>query len=53
MLPPKELQAQLGHSDIKTTLDIYTSVTDQQRENTPEKFTAFVNFDSMQPRFVA
>lgn len=43
-MPPKELQAQLGHSDIKTTLDIYTSVTDQQRENTPEKFTAFVNF---------
>ncbi|MFT8836632.1 site-specific integrase, partial [Liquorilactobacillus satsumensis] len=43
-MPPKELQAQLGHSDIKTTLDIYTSVTDQQKEDTPEKFTAFVNF---------
>nr|WP_054756687.1 site-specific integrase [Liquorilactobacillus satsumensis] len=43
-MPPKELQAQLGHSDIKTTLDIYTSVTDQQKKDTPEKFTAFVNF---------
>ncbi|WP_311408459.1 tyrosine-type recombinase/integrase [Liquorilactobacillus uvarum] len=43
-MPPKELQKQLGHSDIKTTLDIYTSVTDQQLEQTPEKYTAFVNF---------
>lgn len=43
-MPPKELQKQLGHSDIKTTLDIYTAVTDQQLEQTPEKYTAFVNF---------
>ncbi|MFT9256004.1 tyrosine-type recombinase/integrase [Liquorilactobacillus hordei] len=43
-MPPKELQIQLGHSDIKTTLDIYTAVTDQQKSKTPEKFTAFVDF---------
>lgn len=43
-MPPKELQEQLGHTDIKTTLNIYTSVTDKQKEQTPEKFTSFVNF---------
>lgn len=41
---PKELQAQLGHSNIQTTLQIYTAVTDEQRMTTPNKFTSFVNF---------
>jgi integrase len=27
---PTELQAQLGHSDIRTTLDIYTQITDPE-----------------------
>lgn len=43
-MSPKELQTQLGHSNIQTTLNIYTSVTDQQLESIPDKFTAFVNF---------
>lgn len=43
-MAPKELQKQLGHSDIKTTLDIYTAVTDDQMQNIPTQFTAFVDF---------
>ena len=43
-MAPKELQKQLGHSDIKTTLDIYTAVTDNQMQNIPAQFTAFVDF---------
>lgn len=43
-MAPKELQKQLGHSDIKTTLDIYTAVTDDQMQNIPAQFTAFVDF---------
>ena len=41
---PKELQIQLGHKDIQVTLGIYTSLTQQQQVETPDKFTAFVNF---------
>lgn len=43
-MPPKELQVQLGHSNIKTTLDIYTSATEQQRKSTPQQFVSLVNF---------
>lgn len=42
-LSPKELQTQLGHKDIQTTLNIYTAVTDQQLESIPDKFASFVN----------
>lgn len=42
-LPPKELQTQLGHKDIRTTLNIYTAVTDQQLESIPDKFATFVD----------
>jgi integrase len=27
---PTEMRAQLGHSDIRTTLDIYTQITDPE-----------------------
>jgi integrase len=27
---PTEMQAQLGHSDIRTTLDIYTQIADSE-----------------------
>lgn len=43
-MPPKQLQSQLGHRDIRTTLDIYTSVTKEQKQDTAERFTSFVNF---------
>lgn len=41
---PKELQVQLGHADIRTTLQVYTSVTEEQKMSIPEKFTSLVNF---------
>ncbi len=41
---PKELQVQLGHSNIQTTLQIYTAITEEQRIATPDKFTNFVSF---------
>ena len=40
----KQLQAQLGHSDVQTTLNIYTSITDEQRKDTASQYTSFVNF---------
>ena len=43
-MTPKELQTQLGHRKIETTLNIYTAVTDQQKIGIPEKFTAYVDF---------
>lgn len=41
---PKELQVQLGHSNIQTTLQIYTAITNEQKMSIPDKFTSFVNF---------
>lgn len=40
----KEVQERLGHTNIKTTLDIYTHVTEQTKEKTAEKFAKYVNF---------
>lgn len=40
----KQLQAQLGHSKVKITLDVYTSITDEQRKETASQYTSFVNF---------
>lgn len=40
----QEVKERLGHSDIKTTMNIYTHVTQQAKEGTAEKFAAYVNF---------
>ena len=40
----KQLQAQLGHSKVEITLDVYTSITDEQRKDTANQYTSFVNF---------
>ena len=39
----KAIQAILGHSDITTTLNIYTSVTDGMKSDAMKSFTQFVN----------
>lgn len=39
----KEVQDRLGHASIKTTLDIYTHVTDRQRDDTADKFANFMS----------
>ena len=39
----KEVQVRLGHTDIKTTMDIYTHVTKRQTEETANRFADFMN----------
>lgn len=38
----KEVQERLGHTDIKTTMNIYAHVTDKKREETADKFANFM-----------
>ncbi|EME7171608.1 site-specific integrase [Enterococcus faecium] len=40
----KEVQERLGHSDIHTTMNIYTHVTKKQKERAADKFAAYLNF---------
>lgn len=39
----KEVQDRLGHSDIKTTMNIYTHVTKKAQEQAIQKFSSYVN----------
>lgn len=39
----KEVQDRLGHSDIKTTMNIYTHVTQKAQEQAIQKFSNYVN----------
>lgn len=43
-LSVKEVQDRLGHSDVQTTLNIYTHVTKKQKDVVAEKFSNYVNF---------
>lgn len=43
-LSVKEVQDRLGHSDVQTTLNIYTHVTKKQKDVAAEKFSNYVNF---------
>lgn len=40
----QEVQERLGHSDIKVTMNIYTHVTEKQKEEVGNKFQKYVNF---------
>src|SRR5699024_259411 len=40
----KEVQSRLGHSDIKTTMDIYTHITTSSRKRLAEKFQNLIDF---------
>lgn len=40
----KDVQTRLGHTDIKTTMNVYAHVSKEQEEKTAEKFANFVNF---------
>lgn len=40
----KEVQDRLGHTDVKTTMNIYAHVTKKAKEETAQKFAEFVNF---------
>lgn len=39
----KEVQERLGHTDVKTTMDIYTHVTKKTKASTVEKFDTYMN----------
>lgn len=41
----KEVQERLGHTDVKTTMDIYTHVTKKTKASTTEKFEAYLKND--------
>lgn len=38
----KEVQVRLGHTDVKTTMDIYTHVTEKAKARTIEKFENYL-----------
>ncbi|MEW4226255.1 hypothetical protein [Rossellomorea marisflavi] len=40
----KDVQVRLGHSDVQTTMDIYTNVTDEAKEKTAEMFQQYMDF---------
>lgn len=40
----KEVQDRLGHTNINTTMNIYTHVSQKKKDETAEKFASFVNF---------
>lgn len=40
----KDVQSRLDHTDIKTTMDIYTHVTDEAKEKTTEMFQKYMTF---------
>lgn len=38
------MKKRLGHSDIQTTMNTYTHVTENSRDKSAEKFAKYVNF---------
>lgn len=40
----KDVQVRLGHSDIQTTMNIYTHVTKQAKEKLAKKFNDYIDF---------
>ena len=39
----KEVQERLGHADMQTTMNIYAHVTEKKKEETAQKFAAYLN----------
>ena len=40
----KQVQHRLGHSDLKTTMNIYTHITKQAKDNIGERFAKYIDF---------
>lgn len=40
----KDVQSRLGHSDVQTTMDVYTHVSKAAKEQLAERFNNFINF---------
>ncbi|MDO4775550.1 MAG: site-specific integrase [Aerococcaceae bacterium] len=43
-VPMKDVKERLGHADIKTTMNIYTHVTQNSKEQSAQLFANYVNF---------
>lgn len=43
-VPMKDVKERLGHSDIQTTMNIYTHVTQASKDNSAQLFSKYVNF---------
>lgn len=43
-VPMKDVMDRLGHSDIQTTMNIYTHVTKDSKDKSAQKFAKYVNF---------
>lgn len=43
-VPMKDVMERLGHSDIQTTMNIYTHVTQASKDNSAQLFSKYVNF---------
>jgi integrase len=42
--PIQVVQERLGHTNIKTTMDIYTHVTEKQRDEVADNFANYLGF---------
>ena len=40
----KQVQHRLGHSDLKTTMNVYTHITKQAKDDIGERFANYINF---------
>ena len=40
----KDVQSRLGHSDIQTTMDVYTHVSKTAKEQLANRFNTYVDF---------
>lgn len=40
----KDVQTRLGHADIQTTMNVYTHVTKQSRDNFADRFSEYLDF---------
>ena len=40
----KQVQHQLGHSDLKTTMNVYTHITKQAKDDIGERFANYIDF---------
>nr|DAT14991.1 MAG TPA: Integrase [Caudoviricetes sp.] len=40
----KQVQHRLGHSDLKTTMNVYTHITKQAKDNIGERFANYIDF---------
>ncbi|MEY8537552.1 tyrosine-type recombinase/integrase [Lactococcus muris] len=40
----KQVQYRLGHSDLKTTMNVYTHITEFAKDNIGDKFSAYIDF---------